>query len=79
VGLNQNLNRNMKEVGISLSCLTARYTTMSTCARRYPISAGKMEKLCSAPQTTIQVLAAFIPDGYFNNIFFSKHKVVFAS
>lgn len=69
----------MKEVGISLSCLTARYTTMSTCARRYPISVGKMDNFFSAPQTTIQVLAAFTPDGYFNNKMFSKNKVVFAS
>ncbi|PSL33042.1 hypothetical protein CLV42_10324 [Chitinophaga ginsengisoli] len=69
----------MKGVGISLFCLTASYTTMSTCARRYPISVGKMEEFISVPQTTIQVLAAFTPDGYFNNKFFSKHKVVFAS
>jgi hypothetical protein len=68
----------MKEVGISFSCLTARDTTMSTCARRYSISVGKMDE-CSAPQTTIQVLAAFTPDGYFNNKIFDKHKVVFAS
>ncbi|SHM04669.1 hypothetical protein SAMN05216311_101463 [Chitinophaga sp. CF418] len=69
----------MKEVGISFSCLTARDTTMSTCARRYSISVGKMDKFFSVPQTTIQVLAAFSPDGYLNNKIFSKYKVVFAS
>lgn len=61
----------MKEVGISFSCLTAASNaTMSTYSRRYPISVGKMEKLNSVPRTTIQVLAAFTPDGYFNNKIF---------
>lgn len=69
----------MKEVGISFSCLTASNATMSTCFQRYPISVGKMEECNSVPQTTIQVLAAFSPDGYFNNRIISKHKVVFAS
>lgn len=69
----------MKEVGISLSCLTDSYPTMSTCDRRYLISVSKMDECISVLQKTIQVLAAFTPDGYFNNILFSKHKVVFAS
>ncbi|PWV47544.1 hypothetical protein C7475_108111 [Chitinophaga sp. S165] len=69
----------MKEVGISFSCLTASKTTMSTCSQRYPISVGKKDEFNSVPQTTIQVLAAFSPDGYFNNRVISKYKVVFAS
>jgi hypothetical protein len=71
----------MKEVGISFSCLTAASNaTMSTYSRRYYISVGKMEEeFNSVSQTTIQVLAAFTPDGYFNNKIFGKHKVVFAS
>lgn len=69
----------MKEVGISFSCLTVSNTTMSTCSRRYSVPVGKMDEFNSVPQTTIQVLAAFTPDGYFNNKIFSKHKVVFAS
>jgi hypothetical protein len=57
----------MKEVGISFSCLTISKTTMSTCSQRYPISVGKRDELNSVPKKTIQVLAAFSPDGYFNN------------
>lgn len=68
----------MKEVRISFSYLTASNATMSTCFQRYPIFVGKKEEFNSVPQT-IQVLAAFSPDGYFNNNIFSKHKVVFAS
>ena len=61
----------MKEVGISFSCLTATSNaTMSTYSRRYSISVGKMEEFNSVSQTTIQVLAAFTPDGYFNNKIF---------
>lgn len=79
--LNQNLNRNMKEAGISLSCAAiASNAIMSTCFRRYSnISVNGMGGINSASQqTTIQGLAAFIPDGSlrFNNTLNFNNKLI---
>jgi hypothetical protein len=79
VVLNQNLNRNMKETGISFSCAIASNAFMSTCFRRYSnISVNSMGGMYSASQIAIQGLAAFIPDGSlkFNNKLIGKQTVV---
>jgi len=56
----------MKEANISFSC-TAVINLLSTFLQRYStiLLAGE-NKLCYRPNA-IQVLAAFTPDGFFNN------------
>ena len=88
MGLNQNLNRNMKEAGISLSCaVTAINACMSTFLGRYSYISvnGIGVRYSASTETAIQGLAAFIPDGSFkysnehsrfNNKVISKNTVV---
>jgi hypothetical protein len=59
----------MKEASFSFSCFTAFNKSMSTCLQRYSSvsSSNVMDKLFVVPQITIQVLAAFSPDGFFFN------------
>lgn len=62
----------MKENRISFSCATSN-ATKSTCFRRYnhiPVNSNRGELYSVTQQTTIQDLAAFYPDGYFN--FYNK-------
>jgi hypothetical protein len=73
---NQNLNRNMKEANISFSCF-AVINLLSTFLQRCIIlhfPAGR--EFCIVPHTTIQVLAAFTPDGFSSNKVISIQTVV---
>lgn len=70
----------MKEASISLSCFAVIQQKLSTCLQwYYPTqhSIGK-EMQQKWPKSTIQVLAAFSPDGFFNNQVISiiKNNVV---
>jgi len=66
----------MKEARISLSCSVTTHD-LSTCVRQYTFTHGSViEEIYSVLQNTIQVLAAFIPDGTFNNKIYSVIKTV---
>jgi hypothetical protein len=66
----------MKEANISFSC-SAVIFLLSTCLQRFCAYISLQEVsnvLC--PNTAIQVLAAFSPDGFFNNKVISIKTVV---
>jgi hypothetical protein len=66
----------MKEANISFSC-SAVINLLSTFLQRFlylHFFAGN--KSCIVPNTTIQVLAAFSPDGFFSNKVISIKTVV---
>ena len=66
----------MKEARISLSCSVKSYD-LSTCVQQYAFTYGPViKRIYSVLQNTIQVLAAFIPDGTFNNKIYSVIKTV---
>ena len=61
----------MKEANISLSCFNVLDHVLSTCVQLYTLMhETAMNRVNAVLQTTIQVLAAFIPDGI-SNINFS--------
>lgn len=68
----------MREASISLSCSA----NMSTCLLRYcSLRNNAGGEICSGPlsqksQMTIQVLAAFSRDGFFNNNVLQVNKLV---
>lgn len=80
---NQNLNRNnlnrnriMKEANISFSCSAVinLLSTFFTAVFVLHFFAGN--KLCAVPNTAIQVLAAFSPDGFFSKKIINNQTVV---